>query len=270
MWKNLLKKLDQARGGDESGELKPFLEHLEDLRKVVIRSAMALAIGFGVTFPFIPRIVTWLRIPLAPLEKSHPNLIRSGDSIASGFNSAVQIAFWAGLVLASPVILYYVINFVAPALTEKEKKVVRQTSALAFASMALGLWLGWKYGLPAALVALIWFNDWMHVETWWTINNYISFTTLMLVAFGGVFEIPVVILILGKLGIVSSSWLRKYRRHSIVAALVIAAITTPSPDVASQLLIAVPLIVFYEVCIWLIYAHEKKRQTALAVRDPVA
>lgn len=269
MISNLRNKLRESRGDDQT-ELKPFLEHLEDLRKVVIRSAAALAVGFSVAFPFIPQIVAWLKIPLAPLEKNHPNLIRSGDNIASGFNSAIQIAFWAGLVIASPVILYFITTFVAPALTEKERKVVRQTAVLAFCSMALGLWLGWKYGLPAALVALIWFNDWMNVETWWTINKYISFTTLMLVAFGAVFEIPVVILILGKLGIVSSMWLRKYRRHSIVAALIIAAITTPSPDVASQLLIAVPLIVFYEICIWLIYAHEKKRKAELAVRDSSA
>ena len=90
----------------------------------------------------------------------------------------------------------------------------------------------------------------------------------MLAAFGGVFEIPVVILILGRLGIVSSAWLRKYRRHAIVVTITVAAIVTPSPDAASQMILAVPLIVLYELCIWLIYAHEKKRgSTAVSVRD---
>jgi sec-independent protein translocase protein TatC len=395
MIKFLRKKLEETRNsaGDSGEQLKPFLEHLEDLRVMIIRIAGAVAIGFSVTCFYTPRIVDFLQKPLEPLmtevspeiatsdlvdlpsfihkldqpagtltsyirenlspstwpaltnylavstdelraqkalaidlntlisDKSfystqrftgielrpgtrqqleldprgeeerlrlnrmlledafpreisrhwkpkHQNLIRSGDNVAGGFNLMMTVSFWSGLLLASPFIIYFIVNFVAPALTERERKVVRQTSILALLALILGLLLGWNYGLPAALAALIWFNDWMHIETWWTINNYISFTTLMLAAFGGVFEIPVVILILGRLGIISSAWLRQYRRHAIVANLCIAAVITPSPDVASQLLIAVPLIVLYEVCIWVIYAQEKRRtSSALVQRD---
>ncbi len=272
MLKKLRNALEASRtNAGDTGELKPFLEHLEDLRVMIIRSIASLAVGFGITFPFIPKIVTLLRVPLAPIEKTHPHLIRSGDNIAGGFNSAMQISFWGGLVLASPAIIYFIAKFVAPALTPREKNVIRQTSAVGFGLLIFGILLGWKYGLPAALLALIWFNDWMSVETWWTINNYISFTVLMLAAFGVVFEVPVVILILGRLGIISSDWLIKHWRHSLVVALIVAAIITPSPDIASQLLIAVPLYVLYLICIVLIRASEKKRKTtALVPRDPPA
>lgn len=266
MIKKLRQVLDSARG-DESAELKPFLEHLEDLRVMVIRCAVAIGVGFFATFWFAPEIVDFLQRPLRPLEATHDHLIRSGDNVAGGFNLAMMVGFWSGLLLASPFLIYFIARFVLPALTDGEKRVIRQTTGLGFVALVFGLVLGWFYGLPAALNALIWFNDWMHIETWWTINNYISFATLMLVAFGCVFEIPVVILILGRLGLVSSAWLRKYRRHSIVGALVVAAIITPSPDSASQLMIAGPLIVLYEACIWLIYAHEKKRKAELAVRE---
>lgn len=394
MIKFLRSKLEatRAQAGDSGEQLKPFLEHLEDLRRMIIRIAAAVAVGFAGTCFYTPEIVQFLQRPLDPIKSEvspriskgdlvdlaalarrldqpankltthiretlspetvaaltnyiasgtddnfaeklltadlnklvkdkdlfteqrfggidlrpgtrqmlaqnprrgadrmrlnrllledafprelsrhwkpkHENLIRSGDNIAGGFNLMMTISFWSGLLVASPFIVYFIVGFVAPALTERERKAVRQTSVLALAAMAMGLWLGWNFGLPAALQALIWFNDWMDYETWWTINKYISFTTLMLAAFGVVFEIPVVILILGKLGIVSSAWLRKYRRHSIVIALVVAAIATPSPDAASQMLIAGPLVVLYELCIWIIYFHEKKLATgALAVR----
>lgn len=386
MIKFLRKKLEDTRAsaGDSGEQLKPFLEHLEDLRVMVIRTAVAVAVGFAGTCYFTPQIVQFLQRPLEPIKAVlsprittddildtrslsgklegrsaplmillresvspetfasltnfvatgtdetpvkkalatdlnklvhgdalhsedrfrgvdlrpgtrllleqkkrsrdenrrlnrllledalpreisrtwkpvHENLIRSGDNIAGGFNLMMTVSFWSGLLVASPFIVYFIVGFVAPALTERERKAVRQTSVLAIFAMAMGLALGWNFGLPAALNALIWFNDWMEVETWWTINKYISFTTLMLAGFAIVFEIPVVILILGKLGIVSSAWLRKYRRHSIVIALIVAAIATPSPDAASQMLIAGPLIVLYELCIWIIYFHEKKR-----------
>ena len=269
MIKFLRNKLDatRAQSGDAGEQLKPFLEHLEDLRVMIIRIVSVIAVGFAVACYFTPEIVNFLQRPLDPLKESHPNLIRSGDNIAGGFNLMMVVSFWAGLLAGSPFIIYFITSFVAPAMTARERKVIGQTSLLAVGALAMGLCIGWFYGLPAALSALIWFNDWMKIETWWTINNYISFTTLMLAAFGCVFEIPVAILILGRLGIVSSQWLRNYRRHAIVVTITLAAIVTPSPDAASQMILAVPLIVLYELCIWLIYAHEKKRgSTAVSIR----
>lgn len=256
--RSLRKKSDQD--GNETGELKPFLEHLEDLRSMLVRSITSLAIGIGVAFPFIPFTLGLLKEPLMQAQaEHHGNFLRSGNNVASGFTAAMQVGFWSGLVLASPAIFYFISCFVAPALHEKERRVVRQTLGLGFCLFLFGVWLAWKMAMPVALSSMIWFNDWMGVETWWTLGDYVQFTTLMLLAFGLVFEVPVLIIILGKLGLVSSAWLRKYRRHAIVVNLIVAAIITPSPDIPSQMIVGVPMLLLYEVCIWVIYFTEKKR-----------
>lgn len=253
----------------EEGEVKPFLEHLEDLRKMLLYGMGSLAIGVAVAFPLIPRILDLLKQPLKAITEHPEHLLRSGNNVASGFTAAMQVGIWSGVVIASPAIFYFIARFVAPALSKRERQVIQQTLALGFFLFLFGVWLGWKMAMPVALKTMAWFNDWMGVETWWTLGDYVSFTTIMLVAFGLVFEVPVIILIMGRLGLVGSAWLRKYRRHAIVIGLVLAAAITPSPDVASQLIVAVPLLVLYEVCIWIIFATEK-RKAAEANKPTVA
>lgn len=258
---------DETESGE--GEVKPFLEHLEDLRKMLLHSVAAIAITVAISFPLIPKILALLKKPLYAITPHPETLLRSGNTVASGFTSAMKIGVWSGLVLASPALFYFIARFVAPALTNRERSVIRQTLGLGFILFLFGVWLGWAMAMPVALKTMFWFNNWMGVETWWTLGDYISFTTIMLLAFGLVFEVPVIILIMGRLGLVGSAWLRKYRRHAIVIGLVLAAAITPSPDVASQLIVAVPLLVLYEACIWIIYATEKRKAaTELAERTP--
>ena len=256
----------QPEDGDgEGAELKPFLEHLEDLRLMLVRCIASLAIGVAVSFPLIPRILALLKKPLEAVSAEHnQNLLRSGNSVASGFTAAMQVGVWSGLVLSSPAIFYFISRFVAPALTDRERGVIRQTLGLGFVLFLFGVWLAWQMAMPVAIKTMVWFNDWMGVETWWTLGDYVQFTTIMLLAFGLVFEVPVLLLVLGRLGIIGSAWLRKYRRHAIVVGLVVAAAITPSPDIASQLIVAVPLVFLYEACVWIIYFTEKKRAAASA------
>lgn len=257
--KRSLRNQPDSTDGD-TGELKPFLEHLEDLRLMLVRGIASLAIGIAISFPLIPRILGLLKRPLeAAMAEHNQNFLRSGNSVASGFTAAMQVGFWSGLVLSSPAIFYFLSRFIAPALMPKERKVIQQTLGLGFLLFLFGVWLAWSMAMPVALKTMIWFNDWMGVETWWTLGDYVQFTTIMLLAFGLVFEVPVLLLVLGRLGIIGSDWLRKYRRHAVVVGLVVAAAITPSPDVASQLIVAVPLVLLYEVCVWIIYFTEKRR-----------
>src|SRR5690606_15465410 len=116
--------------------------------------------------------------------------------------------------------------------------------------------MGYHFTLPFALQAMFALHAWLGIMAEWTLTSYVTFSTQVLVAFGLAFELPVVILILGRLQIVTSQWLRTYRRHAIVVILIIAAVLTP-PDVFTQMLMGIPLIAMYEACIWLIWSWER-------------
>jgi len=118
--------------------------------------------------------------------------------------------------------------------------------------------MGYFLTLPVALKVMIGLNAWMGVRPEWTVTSYVSFALQLLLAFGLVFELPILLLVLGRLGVVTSAQLREKRRHAIVGLFVVAMLLTP-PDVFSQLVMAVPLVVLYEVCIWLIRATERTR-----------
>lgn len=244
----------------DEGELKPFLAHLEDLRMVLIRSALAIALGMGVALPLTPWILKVLRAPLKGLVENPDAFLWSMD-VAGAFTSTMRIAMWSGLVLAAPLLVLVIGAYLMPALTPRERQSVGGVGVASLVLFAAGVWLGYRFTLPFALSAMFTLHQWLGVQPQWTLTSYVTFTTQMLIAFGLAFEIPVVLLILGRLGIISSSWLRTYRRHAIVAALVVGAILTP-PDIFSQLILAGPLIVLYEACVWIVWAWERSARRA--------
>ena len=110
-------------------------------------------------------------------------------------------------------------------------------------------------------------HDWLGVSALWTLGSYVAFSTQLLIAFGLAFEIPMVLLVLGRLGIISGIWLRDHRRHAVIVALIIACVLTP-PDVVSQIVMTLPLLLMYEGCIWLVMAWDRQRKAAeVATRD---
>ncbi len=247
---------DRARELDGS---KPFLDHLEDLRQMILQIVAALALGMGAAFPLAPRVVAWLKAPYEAACRA----AGAGDAgflptlkVLGGFNLAMSVTLWAGLLLSAPLILLAIGHFVFPGLTGRERSLVRRSIGFAGGLFAFGVWMGYRYCLPAALQIMLMVNRWMHIPSQWIIDDYIAFALQLLIAFGLIFELPIVMLILGRLGIIRSAHLRKYRRHAIVLLLVVAMVLTP-PDVFSQLIMGAPLILLYELCIWMIYAWEK-------------
>lgn len=245
---------------EPGGEVKPFLAHLEDLRRLLIRCALALAGGMALALPLTPWILRVLRAPLHGLVANPDAFLWSMD-VAGAFTSTMRIAMWSGLVLAAPVLVLIIGSYLLPALTERERRAVGGVGVLSILLFAFGVWLGYRFTLPFALSAMFTLHGWLGVQAQWTLTSYVTFTTQTLVAFGLAFEIPVVLLILGRLGIVTSAWLRTYRRHAIVAALVVGAVLTP-PDIFSQSILAVPLILLYEGCIWTVWAWERSARRA--------
>lgn len=257
--------MNQTVSNSSEGMVKPFLDHLEDLRRTLFRAAAAIAIGMVVAFPLSPHILDVLKQPLY-LVTSNPDAMLQSMEVSGAFVSAMRMSFWCGILLSAPVLVFIVGSFVLPALTESEKRMAVKAGGLGAVLFIFGVVFGYLYTLPFALSAMYLFNDWLGVSAMWTLSSYVSFTTQLLIAFGLAFEIPVVLLVLGRLGIISGEWLRTHRRHAVVAALVIACILTP-PDVVSQIVMTIPLVIMYEGCIWLVLAWDRKKSSTTA---PVA
>jgi sec-independent protein translocase protein TatC len=242
-------------GDSEDLGAKPFLDHLEDLRRTIIQCLAALVVGMGIALPLAPRLMGLLKAPLRYVTDNPDSFLRSLE-VGGAFSIGMQIVFWTGLLFSAPFIFIFVAGFVFPGLTEREKRAVIGASGFAVVLFVFGVVLGYKLTLPAALNIMFGMHSWLGIRAEWTVTSYVAFATQLLIAFGLVFELPALLLVLGKLGIIHSGQLRRFRRHAIVAALIIGMVLTP-PDVFSQLLMAVPLIVLYEVCLWIVWAAER-------------
>jgi len=251
------------RAHDEQGErdAKPFLQHLEDLRTMLIRSFLALALGMLIVAPAAPQFLRFLKKPLL-IVTSNPDTFLRSIEVSGAFNLSLLIAFWGGLLLAAPFVVFFVGGFIFPGLTRREQNVVRSSSGIAVFLFLAGVFLGYRMMLPVALKVMFGMHDWMGIAAEWTVSSYIVFSIQLMLAFGLALELPLLVLLLGQLGILTSSQLRDKRKIVIVIILVIAALLTP-PDVFSQLLMGIPLILLYELCIWLIWLKERKKQEAV-------
>ncbi len=248
---------------EKSAELKPFIEHLEDFRTMVIRCAAALALGVLISIPLIPHILKLLKAPLATISDRPERFLQTME-VTGAFSATMTMALWSGALVSAPFLLLFIGAFVLPALTASEKRVVYQTGGVAVALFIFGVVMGYRFTLPFAVQAMFSVNRWLGIDAMWTLTSYVSFASQVLIAFGLAFEMPVVILILGRLGVLSAAQLRDKRRHAILAILVIAAILTP-PDVVSQLILAIPLYLLFEASVLIIRYWERK--AALESKD---
>lgn len=247
----------RARDPADSSRTMPFLQHLEELRRAVLGSLGALVVGMGLAIPFAPRVFRILQRPLTTLTGDAEPFLRTLD-VSGGFTLAMQLVFWTGLLISLPVILYFIGGFISPGLTPRERRLAGRAVIVAAGLFVLGVWIGYTVSLPIALKVMLQTNVWLGIRAEWIVSSYIVFTLQLLVAFGLVFELPVLLTALGWMGLVSSARLRAARRVVIVVILVIAMILTP-PDVFTQLIMAIPLILLYEVCIVLIRIAESRR-----------
>ena len=235
-------------------ESKPFLDHLDDLRTCIVQVIVALAVGLAIATPLAPGIMALITRPLEVAAGSAGPYLRSLD-VTGAFSLWMRLSLWAGLVFSLPGILYAVGLFVLPGLTAAEKRVLRQMGGMSLVLFAVGVYLGYR-ALPLALKAMMAIHVWMHVRPEWTITSYVPFAMQVILAFGLVFQMPVVLLLLGRLGLVRASFLREKRRHMYVIIFIVAAILTP-PEVVSQIIMASVLIVLYEMCVVMMSMRER-------------
>jgi sec-independent protein translocase protein TatC len=222
------------------GEM-PFLEHLEELRKRLLRSTLVVIVCAVASFYFADEIVGWFIAPLGGI-KLHVT------EVTGSFSAYLKICLFAGVGAALPYISYQFWGFVAPGLYPKERKMVLPFVLIATVLFLAGSGFCYYYVLPFALKFMIGFSGDL-LSPIITVSSYISFAGMLLIAFGLSFEMPVIAYLLGKLGIITSSFLARGRRIAIVAILLVAAVLTPTPDVITQLLLAVPMYFLYETSI---------------------
>lgn len=224
----------------------PFTVHLEELRKRLIVCCIAVGVGFLVCYGFKERIFDFISIPLiASLPEDNSWMIFTG--VTEAFFTYLKVSFLAGIFLSLPVIFYQLWAFVAPGLYSTEKKIVIPFVVFSTLFFITGASFGYFVVFPLGFQFLLGFAT-ETIRPFPSLKEYLSFATKLLLAFGLVFELPLITYFLARTGLLSHRTLTKNRRYFIVLAFVGSAMLTP-PDVATQLLMAGPLLILFEISV---------------------
>jgi len=315
------KQHQKRTGASEDEDLKPFLDHLEDFRWMMIKSLAAAVIGMLIAFPLGTKMLYLLQRPLlaegqrlqammlvrpqaettdaqspditlsaldkrlkevetkleiepvvqpASVEDEKPaeEMALPADWLSRFFISTgpaepfilwLKLSGWVGIILALPFIIFFIAEFVFPGLTDKERKLLMPSATAGLLLFLVGLSFCYFFVLPKALEIMIGIHGMMGMSVAWKLPEYIVFVTRLLLAFGVAFEMPLIVLALVKLGLVTSTTLREVRRHVIVGIFILAMILTP-PDVFTQIMLAIPMVILYEICIMLAVVIEKREK----------
>ncbi len=227
-----------------------LIEHLMELRMRLVRAGLAvilgLVVGVVLVLPEGPvRLIDIIILHFVPADNPYPPFSAIGT--AEQFTSYMTVALALGVVFAMPVIVYQLLAFIVPGLTDKERRILFM--ALPFVTFFFlgGLAFGWFITAPAAIRFLIGFSGSELIQAQPAISDFLSTVTTLLLINGVVFELPVIIYVLAFLGVVTAQQLGKYRRFAIVAVVIIAALITPTGDPINLMLLAVPMYLLYEV-----------------------
>ena len=226
-------------------EKLPFTSHLEELRKRLITTFIAIGVGFVVSFGFKERLFGILVQPLITVMKEGETLIYTG--LPEAFFTYLKVSLLSGIIVASPVIAYQFWMFVAPGLYRKERRLMVPIVILSSFFFVGGALFGYFVVFPWGFKFFLGFAT-DTIRPLPSMKEYFGFSAKLLLAFGLVFELPLVLTFMAKLGIVSVDFLKKHRKYALLLFFAGAAILTP-PDVVTQVLMAMPLMVLYEVSI---------------------
>lgn len=217
-------------------------EHLQELRGCLIKSIAALILGTGCSVYFLQDIMDILTAAAKELYYMRP---------AEAFMIYMKVALLSGLLLASPFMLYELYAFVRPALTWRERKFTLLCIPLALLLLIAGMLFSYSFVFPRGLEFFLGFAA-GKVNPLISMESYLDFMLMLVVPFGFAFNVPVILTLLAYMGLISSRLLMKFQRHVILVAFIIAGVITPTPDIITQTLLAVPLILLYEVSIVII------------------
>ena len=235
---------------------QPFLGHLEELRKRLVICSIAVGIGFSISYVFAKQLFSYLILPLTKVLPEDSRLIFT--NLPEMFIAYIKVALVAGIILAIPIIFYQLWMFLAPALFKKEKKYIIPFVLFSSILFAVGALFGYLVVFPYGFKFFVSFAT-EDIQALPSVKQYFSFAIRLLLAFGLVFEMPVVVLFLTKIGLITPDSMKKFRKFAILSSFILSAILTP-PDVATQLMMALPIIILYEISIVLSKTMYRKKE----------
>ncbi len=273
----LLKKIMSLDQTDIDGNEKnmSFFDHISELRGHIMRSLIAVVIGGILSFVYSDFVMN--SVIFGPRSKDfitfrilcHLNK----DACFEGFNFTIintdvtgqfimglMIAFVVGIILAFPYIIYEFWKFFKPALKPREQKKTTGIILVSSGLFLVGVLFGYFLLAPCSLFFMASYSISDQIANTWTIQSYISFMSMLTVATGLIFELPLVMYFLAKLGLINAAFLKKYRRYAILIIVIVAAVVTP-PDAGSQILVSIPLLILYEVGVIITKRVEKKAKS---------
>ena len=253
----------------------PFWSHLEELRKRIVRALILIAVGFGICFNFsenILRVLMWPMNTKMEFQFSYPfvSILPASapqklhyTTLIEPFWSHIKIGLIAGIMLVFPFIMYQVWRFIAPGLHIREKKYIGLFIFFSSFFFGIGVLFCYLFLLPFAIPFLLTYKT-ENLIAIIRIGDYIDFVLKFLLASGLVFELPLIIVLLSRMGIVNPDTLAKYRKFAFLGAFILGAILTPTPDIFNQTILSIPIYLLYEVGILAsrIFGRKKKPESA--------
>ncbi|MGC9323150.1 MAG: twin-arginine translocase subunit TatC [Desulfomonilia bacterium] len=241
-------------------EKLPITSHLEEMRWRLIKCVIAVGVGFLASYAFSKQIFDFLVSPLVKVMPPDGQLIYT--SLPEAFLTYLKVSFFAGLVLATPVIIYQIWKFVMPGLYENERRYVAPFVVVATIFFLIGASFAFYVVFPLGFQFFLGFST-DRISALPSMREYLGFAMRLLLAFGITFELPVVMFFLAKMGLVHPSTLRRQRKYALLVVALGAAILTP-PDVLSMILLGIPLFCLYEISIWVTHFVRKKESMETA------
>ncbi len=242
-------------------EKQTILEHLEELRKSLIISVIAIIVAAVASFSFNEQI---LAIVTSPLTGLNENLVVTG--VTEAFFVKLKLAFLSGFIIASPVVLWSFWSFFKPALYPSERKYIYVLLPVSMLLFAIGVLFSY-FGILSLVLKFFIYIAGDTLETMFKVDQYVAFVLAFTIPFGLVFELPVVVYFLTIIGVIKYELLAKNRKYALLIIVIMAAALTPGPDPVSQMMMAVPVYVLFEISIWISKWAGKKKRAARETED---